>query len=172
MKVVHLRRALLSAGAAAIVAATTPTQASAQDTTQGTGQTVVPQTVVPATTAATDIDANKLIGRWLNTDRATQGVAEIVIDQEGDHFYVSIKGVGDSELIPWPRTRATPLANLEEEAGQRALAFAVNFDFEFMTVESYLRVNKGVLVIVGYYTFRDRTRRSNYVNREFFYRHV
>ena len=117
------------------------------------------------------LHADKLKGRWLNTDSATQGVAEIVIEQEGDHFFVSILGVGENGPVQWPRTKARPLANLEEEAGQRALAFAVNFDFEFMTAETYLRVNKGVLVIVGYYAFQDGTRRSNYVNREFFYRH-
>ena len=62
------------------------------------------------------------------------------------------------------------MANLEEEAGQRAVALAATFDFGFMSVESYLRVNKGVLVIVGYYTFLDDSGRSDYVNREFFYR--
>jgi len=46
----------------------------------------------------------------------------------------------------------------------------VDFDFGFMRAETYLRVNKGVLVIVAYYIFLDDSRRSNYVNREFFYR--
>jgi hypothetical protein len=121
--------------------------------------------------ATRTLHADKLAGRWLNTDSATQGVAEIVIDQEGGQFFVSILGAGESGPISWPRTQATPLANLEEEAGQRALAFAVNFNFGFMTAETYLRVNKGVLVIVAYYTFLDGSQRSNYVNREFFYRH-
>jgi len=121
--------------------------------------------------ATKTLHADKLKGRWLNTDSGTQGVAEIVIDQDCDHFFVSILGVGENGPVHWPRTKARPLANLEEEAGQRALAFAVDFDFEFMTAATYLRVNKGVLVIVGYYTFLDGTKRSNYVNREFFYRH-
>jgi hypothetical protein len=69
-----------------------------------------------------------------------------------------------------PKTKATVLANLEEEAGQRALAFAVDFDFGFMKSETYLRVNKGVLVIVLFNTFNDDSGRSNYLNREFFYR--
>jgi hypothetical protein len=121
--------------------------------------------------ATRTLNADKLIGRWLNTSNETQGIAEIVIEQAGDHFFVSPQGVGESGLIPWPRTMATPLANLEEEAGQRALALAVNFNFGFMTAESYLRVNKGVLVIVAYHTFLDDSQRSNYLNREFFYRH-
>lgn len=118
------------------------------------------------------LHADKLIGRWLNTNPETQGVAEIIIERAGDSFFVGVLGVGEDGLLAWPRTEATALANLEEEAGQRALALAVDFDFGFMRAETYLRVNKGVLVIVAYYIFLDDSRRSNYVNREFFYRHA
>jgi hypothetical protein len=120
--------------------------------------------------ATRTLQADKLIGRWLNTNPETQGVAEIIIERAGDGFFVGVLGVGEDGLIAWPRTEATALANLEEEAGQRALALAVDFDFGFMRAETYLRVNKGVLVIVAYYIFLDDSRRSNYVNREFFYR--
>jgi hypothetical protein len=41
-----------------------------------------------------------------------------------------------------------------------------------MTAETHVRVNKGVLVIVLYVTFHDDSGRSNYLNREFFYRSV
>jgi hypothetical protein len=120
--------------------------------------------------ATRTLQADKLIGRWLNTNPETQGVAEIIIERAGESFFVDVLGVGEDGLIAWPRTEATALANLEEEAGQRALALAVDFDFGFMRAETYLRVNKGVLVIVAYYIFLDDSRRSNYVNREFFYR--
>ena len=119
--------------------------------------------------ATRTLHADKLIGRWLNTNSETQGVAEIIIEWVGGRFFVSVLGVGEDGLIAWPKTKATALANLEEEAGQRALALAVDFDFGFMRAETYLRVNKGVLVIVAYYIFLDGSRRSNYVNREFFY---
>jgi len=114
--------------------------------------------------------ADKLIGRWLNTSRETQGLAEFVIEQDGDRFSVSAVGVGTDGPIDWPRTRAKPLANLEEEAGQRAPALAATFDLGFMKAETQIRVNKGVLVIVLFITFLDDSGRSNYVNREFFYR--
>jgi hypothetical protein len=47
---------------------------------------------------------------------------------------------------------------------------AADFDLGFMSAETYLRVNKGVLVIVLFVTFHDDSGRSNYLNREFFYR--
>ena len=120
--------------------------------------------------ATRTLNADKLVGHWVNTSRETQGLSEISIERDGDGFFVSAAGVGGEGPVAWPRTSATALANLEEEAGQRALALAVNFDFGFMKAETYLRVNKGVLVIVAYYAFADGDSRSNYVNREFFYR--
>jgi len=120
--------------------------------------------------ATKTLNADKLIGRWVNTDSGTQGLAEILIERDGDAFGVGAIGVGADGPIAWPMTRARALANLEEEAGQRTLALAVTFDFGFMTADTYLRVNKGVLVIVLFCTFTDDSGRSSYVNREFFYR--
>jgi hypothetical protein len=113
--------------------------------------------------------AGKLLGRWVNTNRETRGITECVIDQDGDHVRISIVGVGVDGPIKWPRTTAKVLANLEEEAGQRAVALEVTFNLDFMRVETSIRLNKGVLVIVLYITFLDGSGRSNYVNREFFY---
>jgi hypothetical protein len=115
-------------------------------------------------------NAGKLTGRWANTNRETRGIAEIVIEQEGNHFSVSAVGVGADGPLAWPKIVARAFANLEEEAGQRAVALAADFDFGFMKAEAYFRVNKGVLVIVLFNTFRDGSGRSGYVNREFFYR--
>lgn len=116
------------------------------------------------------LSAGKLTGRWVNTNRETQGIAECVIEKDGELFNVSAVGVGVDGPIYWPATRAKALANLEEEAGQQALALAAIFDFGFMRAETYIRVNKGVLVIVLFNSFRDDSGRSNYVNREFFQR--
>lgn len=121
-------------------------------------------------TAARTLNADKLTGRWLNTNPETRGVAEIVIEQDGERFSVSVVGVGADGPVVWPNVEAKVLANLEEEAGQRTVALAAVFDFDFMRAETYFRVNKGVLVIVLYNTFRDGSGRSNYVNREFYYR--
>lgn len=122
--------------------------------------------VDPAATA----NAEKLLGRWANTNFETRGIAECEIQREGDLFRIEIFGAGENELITWPVARVKALANLEEEAGQRTIALAATFDFGFMKSEIYIRVNKGVLVIVLYNTFQDDSGRSNYLNREFFYR--
>jgi hypothetical protein len=116
------------------------------------------------------LPAEKIIGRWVNTNRETRGIAECVIQRDGEQFSISIAGVGAAEPIEWPMASTKALANLEEEAGQRTVALAASFDFGFMRSEVYIRVNKGVLVIVLFNTFQDDSGRSNYLNREFFYR--
>ena len=110
-----------------------------------------------------------VLGRWLNTNRETEGISECVVSQESDEITVRITSAGDKES--WPVAKATVLANLEEEAGQRTIALLADFHLGFMTAETHVRVNKGVLVIVLYVTFHDDSGRSNYLNREFFYRH-
>jgi hypothetical protein len=120
--------------------------------------------------AAATLNADKLIGRWANTNRETRGIAEITVAEDGEGYSVAVVGVGEDGPIRWPVVKAKALANLEEEAGQRTMALAADFDFGFMTAETYIRVNKGVLVIVLFNTFRDGSGRSSYVNREFFHR--
>ena len=107
-----------------------------------------------------------LLGHWLNTNREPQDIAECVVAQDGADITVSITGVKET----WPTVHATPLANLEEEAGQRTIALLATFELDSMRAETHIRVNKGVLVIVLYATFHDGSGRSNYLNREFFYR--
>jgi hypothetical protein len=116
------------------------------------------------------MNTDKLVGRWVNTDPGTRGIASIVIERNEEQFRVGIRGVGTDGLIDWPSSQARVMANLEEEAGQRAVALAADFDLGFMRAETYLRINKGVLVIVLFVTFHDDSGRSSYVNREFFYR--
>ena len=113
---------------------------------------------------------DKLLGRWLNTNRETRGIAECTIAKDGDQIKVSVVAVGDDGPIAWPVVNAHPLANLEEEAGQRTGALLATFEFGFMRAETHIRINKGVLVIVLFATFLDDSGRSNYLNREFFYR--
>lgn len=125
-----------------------------------------PALLDPATVSRVE----KLLGRWINTNPDTQGIAECEIQPDGDQFIIRIAGVGADGPIAWPAVRTKPLANLEEEAGQRTIALAATFEFGFMKSEIYIRVNKGVLVIVLFNTFQDKSGRANYLNREFFYR--
>jgi len=119
---------------------------------------------------AATTNAEKLLGTWLNTNHETRGIAECALARDGDDISVSIVGVGEDGPVRWPTVKATPLANLEEEAGQRTMALLATFDLGFMRAETHMRINKGVFVIVLFATFLDGSGRANYLNREFFYR--
>jgi hypothetical protein len=116
------------------------------------------------------LDATRLTGRWINTSRETRGITECLIEAAGEQFKITLLAAGTGASLRWPAVTAKTLANLEEEAGQRTYALAASFDHGFMTSEIYIRVNKGVLVIVLFNSFRDQSGRSDYVTREFFYR--
>ncbi|HEY3040355.1 MAG TPA: hypothetical protein VGJ66_16580 [Pyrinomonadaceae bacterium] len=120
--------------------------------------------------ATRTLRANDLLGRWLNTNRETTGIAECNIERQGERFMISLVGVGSKGPIEWPRVEGKLLANLDEEGGQRAVAVSATFEFSFMKSETYIRLNRGVLVVVFYNTFLDNSSRANYVTREFFSR--
>jgi len=82
--------------------------------------------------AVRTLNADKLLGRWVNTNPESRGIASCVIEREGNNFSLSVIGVGTDGPIEWPRTTAKGLANLEEEAGQRALALTATIAFDFM----------------------------------------
>ena len=107
-----------------------------------------------------------VLGRWLNTNLATPTIAECTVAQDKDGITVQVIGA-DKE--PWPVARPTILANLEEEAGQRSVALMAKFDLGHMMLDTHMRVNKGVFVIVVYATFKEGNGRSNHLYREFFY---
>jgi hypothetical protein len=116
------------------------------------------------------LNVEGLLGRWRNTNLKTSGISEIRIAREQAGFTVRVVGVGPDGPVDWPVADGVVFANLEEEAGQKAVAIAANFDLGFMTAETHLRVNQGVLVIVLVVTFRDDSGRSDYINREFYYK--
>jgi hypothetical protein len=115
-------------------------------------------------------NADKLLGRWVNTNHETPGISECEVAREGNDYNLSIVGVGDDGPIRWPTAKATPLVNVEEEAGQRTTALLATIDHGFMRAETHVRINKGVFVLVLFVTFLDDSGRANYLNREFFYR--
>ena len=115
-------------------------------------------------------NADKLLGRWLNTNHETRGIAECTVARDDDGIRITITGVGEDGPIQWPAARATLLENVEEEAGQRTNVLLATFDLGFMRAETHMRINKGVFVIVLFATFLDGSGRANYLNREFFYR--
>ena len=123
---------------------------------------------VLASDAIRTLNVDQLLGRWVNTNPASRMMVDFEIRREGETFTVRASGAGEAGPIPWPAVPAEIFANLEEEEGQKAVAFAAVFRFDYMETRVQIRVNKGVLVVVMFNRFLDDDGRSNYVTREFF----
>jgi len=116
-----------------------------------------------------EVDSLPLLGTWINTNTATPGIAKVIITgRAGD---VSIRVLSASG--PTPRDWGEADVDVLYAAGVHSLAamgFVAAYDFD--VVETQLEANSslGLLVIATFNTFTDRSGRSNYFAREFFYR--
>lgn len=114
--------------------------------------------------AATMLDLSVLTGDWRNTNPAA-GIERIVCTADKDgrlivHCSSSVRDWG---------TVIAPVYGFEFDS-DKAGAFLAVYDFGFEEVRMQANVKLGVLVVATFNAFRDDSGRSNYFNREFFYR--
>lgn len=113
--------------------------------------------------AATSLDLSVLLGDWRNTN-AQGGIARIVC-APADNGRISVHCWGAND---WGVVEAPVFAFTFDS--QEAGAFAAVFQLPFMEIRLQANVKAGVLVVATFNAFRDESGRSNYFNREFFYR--
>ena len=113
------------------------------------------------------VDPSPLLGTWLSTNRATRGIVKLVLSEAGGDFNVRAYGACEPSPVEWgPVVGAT-------FAGGAGLASAVGFrafyEFGFMQTTLAAYLNKRILVVDAYNTFKDGTGRRNYFSRDHFY---
>ena len=114
-------------------------------------------------------DASGFLGYWRNTIPETSRIRELVIRATDDGgLSIRIWGATGAAPSDWGVRPAEAFACIEENAVQAAALLAV-YDFGFMSTELQLRLNKGILPLMSFSTFKDGSGRSNYYTREFFY---
>jgi hypothetical protein len=112
------------------------------------------------------VDLGELTGLWKNTKRATRVVRELTLTKNGDAYELNAVGAGAPR--DWGKVVVIPHAgsvDTHDPAG-----FLAVYEFDFMQMFLAGNMNKGLLIIASYNTFRDGSGRSNYFSREFFYR--
>jgi hypothetical protein len=108
------------------------------------------------------------LGTWRNTNSKTAGLSEVSFAREGESLVLHALGAGDGALIDWGPTRARVFAS--HDAATEPVKIQAAYDFGFMEFLMHAWVKQGVLVIAHFNRFKDQSRRSNYFDREFFYR--
>jgi hypothetical protein len=112
------------------------------------------------------VDLAPLSGSWRNTYRHSKGIHRVVLARESGQYLLGAWGVGCADA--WGKVPAVPHA---VSAGTREPAgFLARYDFGFSEISLAANEAKGLLIIASYSTFRDRSGRSSYFTREFFYR--
>lgn len=111
-------------------------------------------------------DRNVLHGVWLNTNLETHGIAKMVIEPEDRELRARTYGAGPNGLVDWGTARVTAVygSGVDSDA---ANAFTLRYDFGFMETRLEGNVNRGVLVLAAYNTFKDGSGRLNYFSREY-----
>lgn len=113
---------------------------------------------------AVSLDLGVLLGDWRNTNAAGR-IARIVCEPAGDgrmrvHSYERTNDWGSVDA---------PVFAFTFESDQ-AGAFLAIYDLGSEEVRMQANVKSGVLVVVTLTRFLDESGRSNYFDREFFYR--
>lgn len=109
-----------------------------------------------------------LLGTWLNTNSATQGITKAVLAHKGNEVAVQIFADGNPALAEWGEAIASLYA--ADSSSTEAMAFGASYDFGFMETLLQGHVRQGVLIIAKFDRFKDNSGRSNYFSKEFFYR--
>jgi hypothetical protein len=112
------------------------------------------------------VDLGELTGLWKNTNRATRVIRELTLTKNGEVY--ELQAFGADAPRDWGKVSVIPHAggvDAHDPAG-----FLAVYDFDFMQMFLAANMNKGLLIIASYNSFRDGSGRSNYFSREFFYR--
>jgi hypothetical protein len=121
-----------------------------------------------ASETAAALDLGVLLGDWRNTN-AAGSISRIVCQAAGPgKMTVHCYGRCLPETRDWGVADAPVFAFTFD--GKEAGAFSARYDFGFEEVRMQANVKAGVLVVATFNSFRDESGRSNYFDREFFYR--
>jgi hypothetical protein len=122
---------------------------------------------VAETATGAALDLSILLGDWLNTN-AAGSIARIICEPFGEgRMTVHCYGRAARD-IDWGLVDAPVYAFAFD--GKQAGAFSAVVDLGFEEVRLQANVKAGVLVVATFNRFRDGSGRSNYFQREFFYR--
>jgi hypothetical protein len=115
-----------------------------------------------------EVDPAPLVGDWINTNRATTGIARVTISRERDGVSVSIWPADMPRA--GPRYRATAHTLYSNGPGvTAAMALSTSYEDEFESTTFEANLSLGLLVVVTCHTFKNGDARSNYFSREFFH---
>ena len=115
-------------------------------------------TAAPATARTEDF-----VGRWVNTDRDTNGITRVEVWRDGWHLFVRVWGQCQPRDCDWGGAEGHVYTSNPGGDRRDATAVTANFDAGFARKYIVLRLSRsGALRLESFTNFSDRSRRSDY----------
>jgi len=113
------------------------------------------------------VDPTPLAGTWLNTDKATRGIAKMILTNRGGVLLVHAYGACAPSLCDWGEVEGAAFSS--SVSSSEGMAFTATYDFGFMETSLAVYLKGGILVLDSFNTFKDGSGRASYFSREFFH---
>lgn len=126
----------------------------------------MPEASDPGAGRAT-INPASLIGIWHSTNSETRGIIKLVLSEQQGALTMQAFGAGESGEVDWGTIQGQAFA--AHVGGEEGVAFRALYDFGFLRTVIAAYLNKRILVVDTYNTFKDDSARSNYFFRDHFY---
>ena len=120
-----------------------------------------------ARASAASVDPSALVGTWVSTNRATRGIVKLILAHKEGRFTVQAFGALPDAANDWGAVEALAFAGGVEL--RDGVSFKAFYDFGFMETALAAYLNKRILVVDSYNTFKDDSGRCNYFFRDHFY---
>jgi hypothetical protein len=115
------------------------------------------------------IDSSPIVGRWINTNLSTPGMARVIVAGSDENLSVRILTASGPTPRDWGRAKVDAVYS-NGISSPAAMAFVASYDFGDLEARVEANLSLGLLVVATFNTFKDGSGRSNFFGREFFYR--
>lgn len=109
------------------------------------------------------VDLAPLLGNWVNSNPATKWIKRFTLAKR-DGAAV-LHAFGAQEPLDWGEVELTAYMGDSAMVGFHAV-----YDLGSMEAILAANTNKGLVVIVAFYKFKDQSGRANFISREFYFR--
>jgi hypothetical protein len=108
-----------------------------------------------------------LTGVWNSTNEETRGIVKLILSDSDGILLVQCFGAGGLSLIDWETIHGEAFAGTVGTTD--SVGFKASYDFGFLQTRVAAYLNKRILVVDTYNTFKDNSGRANYFMRDHFY---
>jgi hypothetical protein len=122
---------------------------------------------MPLLEGAASVDPSMLVGTWVSTNANTRGTIKLVLNDEGGLFAVRAFGACEPSPCDWGEVSGELFT--AGVGSREAVGFKALYDFGFMETFLAAYLNKRILVVDAYNTFKDGSGRARYFLRDHFY---